>query len=86
MTETKSHTADAAGTPFVYSGTELDAMSQAREYFRWILGHFAPYLGETVVEIGAGAGNFSEVLLAAERVRKLTCFEPARNLFPMLQG
>ncbi len=71
--------------PFVYSGTELDAMAEARNYCRWILAFFAPYLGEKVVEIGAGAGTFSELLLRIDRISRLVLFEPSANLFPLLQ-
>ena len=70
---------------FVYSGTELDAMAEARNYCRWILDFFAPYLGKKVIEIGAGAGTFSELLLRINRISKLILFEPGANLFPLLQ-
>jgi SAM-dependent methyltransferase len=70
---------------FVYSGTELDAMAEARNYCRWIMRYFAPYLGRRVVEIGAGTGTFSELLLNSERTVDLVLFEAARNLFPQLR-
>ncbi|MGH9730834.1 MAG: class I SAM-dependent methyltransferase [Candidatus Acidiferrales bacterium] len=71
---------------FAYSGTELDAMAEARNYCRWILDFFAPYLGKKVIEIGAGAGTFSELLLRIDRISELVLFEPSANLFPLLQG
>ncbi|MGH9710558.1 MAG: class I SAM-dependent methyltransferase [Candidatus Acidiferrales bacterium] len=70
---------------FVYSGTELDAMAAAQNYCRWILEFFAPYAGKRVVEIGAGAGTFSQLLLSIERTSELVLFEPGANLFPLLQ-
>ena len=70
---------------FVYSGTELDAMAEARNYCRWILDFFAPYLGQKVIEIGAGAGTFSQLLLSSGRASELILFEPGANLFPLLQ-
>ncbi|MHB8413057.1 MAG: class I SAM-dependent methyltransferase [Candidatus Acidiferrales bacterium] len=70
---------------FVYSGTELDAMAEARNYCRWILSFFSPYLGETVVEIGAGTGTFSQLLLNSARTAELVLFEAAGNLFPSLR-
>lgn len=70
---------------FVYSGTELDAMAEARNYCRWILDFFAPYLGQKVIEIGAGAGTFSQLLLSSGRASELVLFEPGANLFPLLQ-
>jgi SAM-dependent methyltransferase len=69
---------------FVYSGTELDAMAEARNYCGWIMRYFAPYLGRRVVEVGAGTGTFSELLLNSERTADLVLFEAARNLFPQL--
>ncbi len=74
-----------ADSSFIYSGTELDAMAQARNYCRAILGYFAPYLGENVVEIGAGAGTFSQLLLNHGRTSELVLFEAAANLFPTLR-
>ena len=73
-----------ADSSFIYSGTELDAMAQARNYCRSILGYFAPYLGENVVEIGAGAGTFSQLLLNHGRTSELVLFEAAANLCPTL--
>jgi 2-polyprenyl-3-methyl-5-hydroxy-6-metoxy-1,4-benzoquinol methylase len=48
----------------VYEGRDLEAMSFARNYHRWILDLFRPYLGTRLVEVGAGSGSFSEMLLA----------------------
>ena len=78
-------TSEMAAESFVYSGTELDAMAEARNYCRWIMRYFAPYLGERVVEIGAGTGTFSELLLNSERTADLALFEVAPNLFPLLR-
>ena len=71
--------------PFSYSGLELDAMTGADNYYRWILGQFAPYLGKRVIEVGAGTGTFSEFLLQSTNLRELVLVEPADNLFPLLQ-
>ena len=74
-----------AKTPFLYSGTELEALGEADNYYRWILTHFRPYLGPRVVEVGAGIGTFSNHLLDDGRVRELVALEPADNLFPLLE-
>lgn len=66
-----------------YSGTELDAMELARNYHRWILSFFRPYIRGTVIEIGAGIGTVSE-MLAECAPSQLRCYEPAANLFPHL--
>ena len=60
-------------------------MAEARNYCRWILDFFAPYLGKRVVEIGAGIGTFSQLLLNADRTIDLVLFEAATNLFPSLR-
>ncbi len=72
---------------FAYSGTELDAMSEAKHYYRWIIRQFAPFAGQNVLEVGAGAGTFASHLVAAlpDGNRRFTLLEPAENLFPELE-
>ncbi len=31
---------------FIYSGAELDALAGAKNYCRWILSQFRPYIGK----------------------------------------
>ena len=47
----------------VYVGKDLEAMSFAVNYHNWILEEFRPFLGKNIVEVGAGTGSFSELLL-----------------------
>jgi SAM-dependent methyltransferase len=63
--------------PVVYAGRDLEAMSFARNYHRWILELFAPHLGRRLVEVGAGTGSFSEMLLESAP-DSLTLIEPSR--------
>ena len=67
-----------------YPGKELEAMSIAVNYHRWILDEFAPYLGENVAEVGAGNGSVSKLILERP-VKRLTAFEPSQNMFPLLR-
>jgi len=67
------------------SGTfayELGAMAQARNYYSWLGGAFAPFLHGTVVEHGAGTG------LLSDRLRKhpirLVLVEPDAEFHGML--
>ncbi len=60
-------------------------MSFALNYHRWILAEFLPHLGADVAEVGAGVGSFSALLLA-EKIERLTSFEPSGNMFPLLQA
>lgn len=67
-----------------YPGGELHAMGEARNYHRWILGEFRPFLGKRILEVGAGIGTFSSYLLETA-IEELILLEPAPNLFPVLQ-
>ena len=70
---------------FTYSGTELDALASAPNYYRAILSAFAPHLGQRVLEVGAGIGTFADHVLRARPDVDLTLLEPAGNNFPVLQ-
>jgi SAM-dependent methyltransferase len=72
-------------TVFSYSGTELTALAGAHNYYRWILRRFAPYLGRRIVEVGAGVGTFSRLLLDESGPDRLVLVEPADNLAPLLR-
>ena len=76
------------GADFAYSGTELDAMAAAPNYYRFIARQFAPHVGARAVEVGAGIGTFAEHLLregAPYGLRELVAIEPAVNNFPVLR-
>lgn len=60
----------------VYVGKDLEAMSFAENYHRWILEEFRPFLGRKIVEVGAGTGSFSAMLLD-ERPETLALVEPS---------
>src|SRR5258708_2978509 len=59
-----------------YPGRDLEAMLFAVNYHKWILDEFRPYLGKSIVEVGAGTGSFSE-LLNGESIERLTLVEPS---------
>ena len=67
----------------VYVGKDLEAMSFAVNYHQWILEEFRPFLGKKLVEVGAGTGNFSEMLLA-EKPENLALVEPS-EMFQFLE-
>lgn len=67
-----------------YPGKELEAMSFAVNYHRWIIDEFEPSLGETIAEVGAGVGSVSKLLLE-KRIKRLFAFEPSHNMYPLLQ-
>lgn len=68
----------------LYFGKDLEAMSFARNYHKWILSEFSPYLGNSVAEVGAGAGSVSTLLLETN-ISSLVAFEPSRNMYPLLK-
>jgi len=67
-----------------YPGKDLEAMSFAINYHRWILDEMRPYLGRNIAEVGAGTGSFSEMLLA-ESLDSLTLIEPS-EMFDALKN
>jgi SAM-dependent methyltransferase len=69
---------------FEYSGTELDSLAEAKNYYAWVMRQFAPYAGPTMIEVGAGIGTFSEFILGDPKVTKLIAIEPATNTYPHL--
>jgi SAM-dependent methyltransferase len=66
-----------------YPGRELEAMSFAANYHRWIVGEVAPFLGRRVAEVGAGIGSVSALLLE-QPIERLEAYEPSANMFPQL--
>jgi len=70
---------------FTYSGTELDAVAEAHNYYDWIIDAFAGSLGERIIEAGAGIGTVAERLLKRPSMRELLLIEPASNNIPELQ-
>ncbi len=68
----------------VYVGRDLEAMCFARNYHRWILDRFRPYMGTRIVEVGAGSGTFSELLLEGA-VDSLDLVEPSDAMYPLLE-
>jgi SAM-dependent methyltransferase len=74
-----------ADSDFSYSGTELDAVAEATNYYDWIVDSFASHIGDRCVEAGAGIGTVSELLLRRASPRALTLVEPAANNVPVLR-
>lgn len=67
-----------------YFGKDLEAMSFAANYHRWILAELRPWLAGQVAEVGAGVGSFSRLLLGCD-IDRLTAYEPSQNMFPLLR-
>ncbi len=70
---------------FSYSGTELDAVAEATNYYSWIIDSFAGAFGERIVEAGAGIGTVSDIVLRRAAPKELLLIEPAANNIPSLR-
>ena len=60
-------------------------MAEAHNYYDWIVDSFAPALGSTIIEVGAGIGTVSRLLLNRASPDKLLLVEPAANNIPALE-
>jgi SAM-dependent methyltransferase len=69
----------------VYVGRDLEAMSFAVNYHRWILSVFRPHLGTRLVEVGAGTGSFSELLLRERAAESVALVEPSAAMHRLLE-
>jgi SAM-dependent methyltransferase len=69
---------------FAYTGHELEAMAEAANYRRWILDVFKPYLGNHLVEVGAGLGSFSELILQRHTCQTMSLVEPSELMYQRL--
>jgi SAM-dependent methyltransferase len=85
MSEAEVSTLTSNGT-FAYTGRELEAMSEASNYHLWILGIFAPYLGRHLVEVGAGLGSFSELIMKHHACETLALVEPSDEMYQQLNA
>jgi SAM-dependent methyltransferase len=52
----------------IYTITDQERMAQAANYFAWQGRLVAPHLGQRVIEVGCGIGNFTGTLLDRETV------------------
>lgn len=48
--------------------SDLEIMSAATNYRDWMFSRLAPYIGQRIIEIGAGIGNLTQLLLDRELV------------------
>lgn len=67
-----------------YPGRDLEAMSSAVKYHRDILRLFSPYLGDRILEVGAGSGNISQLILERQPSH-LYAVEPSDRMYELLR-
>jgi 2-polyprenyl-3-methyl-5-hydroxy-6-metoxy-1,4-benzoquinol methylase len=62
-----------------YIGSELEIFQHAVNWKRYYGGFIKPFLGEEVLEVGAGIGATAEVLISEEQ-KRWVCLEPDPSL------
>jgi SAM-dependent methyltransferase len=67
-----------------YAGRDLEAMDFAENYHEWIWQMFSPFAGDDIVEVGAGSGSFSKLILGS-RPASLSMVEPS-GMFDLLES
>ena len=72
-------------TEFTYVGSELDLFSAAKNWKNYFRNQLAPYLGQDVLEVGAGLGGTTRVLCRGTENRWV-CLEPDPTLVSRLDS
>jgi len=73
------------GEAFSYQGTELDLFAQAVNWKRYFGKHLSPHISGRVLEVGAGIGGTTRLLLDGSQ-ESWTCLEPDASMAEHLQG
>lgn len=71
----EEHSKSDAATSFYYTGTELELFETAKNWKTYLAQILRPYIGETVIEVGAGIGGSTRYLCTAHQKRWI-CVEP----------
>lgn len=66
--------------------SDLEIMAGAVNYRNWMLRRFRPYLGQRILEVGAGIGNFTELLLDREFVLPTDVYSPCLDVLQQRIG
>jgi SAM-dependent methyltransferase len=61
----------------------LNVLKDTYNYNHWVYSLLRPYVGNTVLEVGAGIGNITRFLLSVERI---VCLEPESNYAAQLKS
>jgi ubiquinone/menaquinone biosynthesis C-methylase UbiE len=59
--------------------SDLEIMASARNYRNWMFRQIAPYVGERILEVGCGIGNFTSLLMDRELVVATDVYAPCVN-------
>jgi len=71
-----------------YVGQELELFTHAQNWKRYWAAAVRPYLRDDVLEVGAGLGANTRLLLSSQptRIRRWICLEPDPRLLEQLRG
>ena len=70
---------DSVDPSFSYAGEELELFAHAIRWKRYWSSRLAPFVGADVLEVGAGIGT-NTLLLVSNRQKRWVCLEPDRLL------
>lgn len=70
---------------FSYIGTELEVFNHANEWKNYYGKQLRPYLGEEVLEVGAGIGGTTKILCQSKQ-KRWVCLEPDQNLITQIEN
>ena len=70
---------ESASQPFSYAGEELELFSHAVRWKRYWARQLAPFIGANVLEVGAGTGT-NTLLLVSSSQKRWVCLEPDARL------
>jgi len=65
---------EATGSNITVS--DLEVMSEAENYRNWMYRQISPFIGQRILEVGAGIGNFTSLLLDREMVLPVDKYLP----------
>lgn len=83
----KNNSQFSGSSNYKYYASDLTAMSFAVNYHKNIIRQFSKYLGDSILEIGAGTGNLADILLENKyEFNSLTLVEPDEEVFKLLKS
>jgi SAM-dependent methyltransferase len=56
--------------------SDLEIMASAQNYRNWMFRQIAPYVGERILEVGCGIGNFTSLLMDRELIVATDVYAP----------
>ncbi|MBC7472609.1 MAG: class I SAM-dependent methyltransferase [candidate division SR1 bacterium] len=85
MAETISKSVFSGDKNFDYDGTDLEYLEDMDNLYNMILSKFDDYIGENLLEVGAGIGTFSKSILNRYN-KNLIAIEPSKMINKLKQS